>query len=108
MPRLEMVEDRVRILCELLLLPLSIIFVGMITFNNLCLKYVEVSFYNVARSLTIVFNVALSQIILGSTTSARTGLCLLVVICGFFLGAKGEVNFTKIGREMTSFIIACI
>lgn len=79
------------------ILPLSVIFVGMITFNNLCLKYVEVSFYNVARSLTIVFNVALSQIILGSTTSARTGLCLLVVICGFFLGAKGEVNFTKIG-----------
>jgi GDP-fucose transporter C1 len=29
--------------------PLSLIFVGMITFNNLCLKHVEVSFYNVAR-----------------------------------------------------------
>jgi hypothetical protein len=27
-------------------LPLSIVFVGMITFNNVCLKYVEVSFYN--------------------------------------------------------------
>jgi hypothetical protein len=27
-------------------LPLSLIFVGMITFNNVCLKYVEVSFYN--------------------------------------------------------------
>ena len=27
MPRLEMVEDRVRILCELLLLPLSIIYI---------------------------------------------------------------------------------
>merc|ERR1719222_135612 len=38
-------------------LPLSIVFVGMITFNNLCLKYVELPFYNVARSLTIVFNV---------------------------------------------------
>jgi len=78
-------------------LPLSVIFVGMITFNNLCLKFVEVSFYNVARSLTIVFNVALSQVILGSTTSGRTGLCLLVVIAGFFMGAKGEVNFTMIG-----------
>lgn len=79
------------------ILPLSIIFVGMITFNNLCLKHVEVSFYNVARSLTIVFNVALSQVILGSTTSARTGVCLLVVVAGFFMGAKGEVNFTVIG-----------
>ena len=79
------------------ILPLSVIFVGMITFNNLCLRYVEVSFYNVARSLTIVFNVALSQVILGSPTSLRTLLCLLIVICGFFMGAKGEVNFTMIG-----------
>jgi len=79
------------------ILPLSLIFVGMITFNNLCLKWVEVSFYNVARSLTIVFNVGLSRVILGSSTSLRTGVCLLIVICGFFMGAKGEVNFTMIG-----------
>jgi len=79
------------------ILPLSLIFVGMITFNNLCLKMVEVSFYNVARSLTIVFNVALSQVILGSTTTTRTGVCLLIVVSGFFMGAKGEVNFTMIG-----------
>ena len=32
-------------------------FVGMITFNNLCLKHLGVSFYNVGRSLTTVFNV---------------------------------------------------
>ncbi len=43
---------------------LSLVFVGMVTFNNLCLKHVEVSFYNVARSLTIVFNVLLSFTIL--------------------------------------------
>lgn len=30
-------------------LPLSLIFVLMIVSNQLCLKYVEVSFYNVAR-----------------------------------------------------------
>ena len=38
-------------------LPLSIVFVAMIAFNNLCLKYVGVSFYYVGRSLTTVFNV---------------------------------------------------
>lgn len=38
-------------------LPLSLVFVGMITFNNLCLQYVGVAFYNVGRSLTTVFNV---------------------------------------------------
>jgi GDP-fucose transporter C1 len=79
------------------ILPLSIIFVGMITFNNLCLKWVEVSFYNVARSLTIVFNVVLSRVILGSPTSLKTLLCLGIVIAGFFMGANGEVNFSMIG-----------
>lgn len=78
-------------------MPLSIIFVGMITFNNLCLKWVEVSFYNVARSLTIVFNVVLSRIILGSPNSLKTLLCLAIVIVGFFMGAKGEIRFSMIG-----------
>ena len=77
--------------------PLSFVFVGMITFNNLCLKWVEVSFYNVARSLTIVFNVVLSQFILGSHSSIRTIACLMIVIVGFFLGAGGEINFSMKG-----------
>ena len=38
-------------------MPLSLVFVGMITFNNLTLKYLGVAFYNVGRSLTTVFNV---------------------------------------------------
>ena len=44
-------------LMKIQVLPLSLVFVGMITFNNLCLKYVGVAFYNVGRSLTTVFNV---------------------------------------------------
>jgi GDP-fucose transporter C1 len=79
------------------LLPLSVIFVGMITFNNLCLKYVEVSFYNVARSLTIVFNVVLTYITLGEKTTFKTLSCLGLVIMGFFVGSGGEVNFSIIG-----------
>jgi GDP-fucose transporter C1 len=77
--------------------PLSVVFVGMITFNNLCLKYVEVSFYNVARSLTIVFNVFLSRLFLGIPTSFKTVLCLGVVIVGFLMGSHGELNFSLIG-----------
>ena len=77
--------------------PLSLVFVGMITFNNLCLKWVEVSFYNVARSLTIVFNVGFSWGLLGIPTSMRTIGCLFVVIFGFFLGSAGELNFSMKG-----------
>jgi hypothetical protein len=49
------------------LLKLALVFVGMVTLNNLCLQYVEVSFYNVARSLTIVFNVLFTYFILRTT-----------------------------------------
>jgi GDP-fucose transporter C1 len=74
--------------------PLSVVFVCMITFNNLCLKWVEVSFYNVARSFTIVFNVLFSSCFLGQKTSTNTIFCLLVVIVGFFIGATGELNLS--------------
>lgn len=77
--------------------PLSLVFVGMITFNNLCLKWVEVSFYNVARSLTIVFNVVFSMLMLGSNISTKTMGCLALVIAGFFLGSQGELNFSMQG-----------
>lgn len=78
-------------------MPLSVVFVAMITLNNLCLMYVEVSFYNVARSLTICFNVAFTYLLLGKVTSSKTMATLLVVVAGFYVGADSEVNFSMIG-----------
>ncbi|CDW53652.1 GDP fucose transporter 1 [Trichuris trichiura] len=40
--------------------PLTLIFVGMVTANNLCLKYISVAFYYIARSTTVIFNVVSS------------------------------------------------
>lgn len=62
-------------------LPLSVMFICMITFNNLCLKYVGVAFYTISRSLSTVFNVLFSFIILKQTTSLRTLVC-----CGIIIG----------------------
>lgn len=62
-------------------LPLSVVFIGMITFNNLCLKYVGVAFYTVGRSLSTVFNVIFSYTIIKQTTSLKALLC-----CGVILG----------------------
>lgn len=62
-------------------LPLSVVFIGMITFNNLCLKYVGVAFYNVGRSLTTVFNVLLSYLLLKQTTSFYA-----LLTCGIIIG----------------------
>lgn len=62
------------------ILPLSVVFIGMITFNNLCLKYVGVAFYNVGRSLTTVFNVLLSYLLLKQTTSFYALLTCTIII----------------------------
>ncbi|CAG9532539.1 unnamed protein product [Cercopithifilaria johnstoni] len=71
-------------------LPLSFVFVAMIATNNLCLKYVGVSFYYIGRSLTTVFNVICSYLILGQLTSLRTISCCALIIGGFFLGVDQE------------------
>ncbi|XP_073321389.1 GDP-fucose transporter 1 isoform X2 [Pagrus major] len=71
-------------------LPLSIVFICMITFNNLCLKYVGVAFYTVGRSLSTVFNVLSTYIILKQTTSYRALMCCGVILGGFWLGVDQE------------------
>lgn len=73
-------------------LPLSLIFIGMVVFNNLCLKYVEVSFYQVARSLTIMANIALTYLVLGKPTSTMALLGCAIVVFGFVLGTVGELG----------------
>lgn len=78
-------------------MPLSVIFVGMILFNQLCIKAVNVSYYNVARSLTIIFNVALSYLYLGSRISPSTALCLIIIMSGFYVGTTGEIDFSLFG-----------
>ncbi|XP_026326593.1 GDP-fucose transporter 1 isoform X2 [Hyposmocoma kahamanoa] len=71
-------------------LPLSLMFTLMIATNNLCLKYVGVSFYYIGRSLTTVFNVIFSWVLIGQLTSLRCILCCLVIIFGFYLGVDQE------------------
>ncbi|XP_028175859.1 GDP-fucose transporter 1 [Ostrinia furnacalis] len=71
-------------------LPLSVMFTLMIATNNLCLKYVGVPFYYVGRSLTTVFNVIFSYILLGQATSSKCIMCCGFIIFGFYLGVDQE------------------
>lgn len=71
-------------------LPLSVMFVAMITFNNLTLKHLSVSFYMVGRSLTTVANVLFSYLMLGQKTSYRALGCCGLIVAGFFLGIDQE------------------
>lgn len=71
-------------------LPLSLLFTGMIATNNLCLKYVDVAFYYIGRSLTTVFNVVFTYVLLGQKTSFNCIVCCAVIIAGFWLGVDQE------------------
>ncbi|KAJ3340736.1 hypothetical protein HDU93_006406 [Gonapodya sp. JEL0774] len=76
---------------------LTFVYVMMLAFNNLCLQFVEVTFYQVARSLTIVFNIVFTYIILGTTTNQETIFACAIVTAGFGLGSYGEINFSWAG-----------
>lgn len=76
-------------------MPLAILFTSMIATNNLCLKYVDVSFYYIGRSLTTVFNVILSYILLRQKSTGRCIACCAIIVFGFWLGVDQE----RLGRE---------
>ncbi|KAI8145453.1 triose-phosphate transporter family-domain-containing protein [Fennellomyces sp. T-0311] len=74
--------------------PLTFVYVMMLALNNLCLKYVEVTFYQVARSLSINFTILFTYLILGKTTSAPALVACVIVFLGFAIGSYGEINFS--------------
>merc|ERR1712038_1881633 len=63
--------------------------------NNLCLKNVGVSFYYVGRSLSTVFNVLLTYLLLGNKTSLRALSCCGMIVFGFWLGVDQELVFSS-------------
>lgn len=71
-------------------LPLAVLFTLTIATNNLCLKYVAVAFYYVGRSLTTVFNVLMSWLVLRQRTSWSCCLCCALIVAGFCLGVDQE------------------
>ncbi|KFD48674.1 hypothetical protein D918_09492 [Trichuris suis] len=70
--------------------PLTFIFVGMVTANNLCLKYISVAFYYIARSTTVIFNVVFTYLILGQKSSFRVLFCCSMITFGFIIGVNQE------------------
>jgi len=70
--------------------PLSIVFVSMMTTNNLCLAEVGVAFYTIARSLVTIFSIVFTFLILGKKTSCLALLCCTIIIAGFFMGVNQE------------------
>ncbi|ALC46209.1 Gfr [Drosophila busckii] len=85
------------------LLPLSVLYTLMIAANNLSLTYVSVAFYYIGRSLTTVFSVLLTYIILRQRTSFKSMLCCAVIVVGFWLGVDQESLTTAFSWRGTIF-----
>jgi len=72
------------------ILMLTCSYCSMLSFNNLCLKHVGVAFFQVARSMTLIFTVILTFVILKKSASYRViGACVVVAI-GFVIGVDQE------------------
>lgn len=71
-------------------LMLSMCSVSSLTFNNLMLKNIGVAFYQVARSFTIIFTIALSACVLGKGFTPRSVIACLLVVAGFFIAIDQE------------------
>jgi len=90
-----MVSDTLRLLPDRLtfdlatckgLIPMVGLNVFGLSFSNYTLKYVDASFYQVARGLVLPFTVCTSFLVLHSRPSLRILLCCGVVTMGFFIG----------------------
>ncbi|TDL14125.1 hypothetical protein BD410DRAFT_866576 [Rickenella mellea] len=68
------------------LTPLTILSVVGLSFNNFTLKYVDASFYQVARGLVLPFTVGTSYLFLSTRPSLLIFLACGLVTLGFFTG----------------------
>eukprot|EP01128_Nolandella_sp_AFSM9_P004744 TRINITY_DN2188_c0_g1_i2.p1 TRINITY_DN2188_c0_g1~~TRINITY_DN2188_c0_g1_i2.p1 ORF type:complete len:346 (-),score=85.60 TRINITY_DN2188_c0_g1_i2:133-1044(-) len=89
--------------------PLSLVYIAMIALNNICLRYVEVTFYQVARSLTLLWTLAFSYFTMDDPgiDQATVSACL-VIFSGFVVGSVGEVNFSWAGLIAGAASSACV
>lgn len=78
-------------------LPLSVAYLLMIATNNLTLQHLSVGSYQIVRSLSVLFNIALRWMLYGERTSIPVTLCCIAIVIGFALGATGDVTMTARG-----------
>ena len=77
------------------LIPTAIIFTSTSLLNNKTLQYCPLATYQVVKSLTPLFNIAVSFFFLNKTTPFYSCLCCVGIIIGFVLGLIGEQNSTE-------------
>lgn len=79
------------------LLPLSTSFVLMLISTNYCLKFVSISTYQVARSLTLVFNLIFSYLWVDAIISVHAVIAVAITTLGFAIGTMDRAILTMNG-----------
>ena len=69
----------------------SMLFTGTLIFNNLMLKYISVAFYQLARSLTLIFVILFSNMVLQEKISWKISVSCLLIVLGFYIGVDEEL-----------------
>lgn len=78
--------------------PLSAVWLIMMAASNICLRYSEITFYQVVRALTIIWSLLMQCYYFPEFVVGRWRVvACLVVIVGFCIGSYGEINFNWIG-----------
>lgn len=79
-------------------LPLTFIWLSMMAASNICLRYSEVTFYQVVRALTILWSLIFQRIQFPEfVVGWERGVACIIVMIGFTIGSYGEINFHWIG-----------
>ncbi|KAL3894550.1 MAG: hypothetical protein SGCHY_005211 [Lobulomycetales sp.] len=74
------------------LVPLVSVNVIGLTFNTLCLKHVDASFFQVARSLVLPMTLILSRVILNQKSSIGLLISCGIVCTGYFVGVDPSLT----------------
>ncbi|KAK8802141.1 hypothetical protein WA158_006535 [Blastocystis sp. Blastoise] len=77
--------------------PLSLSFVLMLLFSNLCLKSIPITYYQIVRSLSLPMIPFFLYILLHEKTPWKTLLSCIIILSGYFYGIKKENDISIYG-----------
>lgn len=89
-------------------LPLGAVFALLLVLNNACLLFVHVSFYQVARSWTIIFNIILSKTVFSTPISTFQIVCAAIVVLGYTIACDGELSIPLLFEQIVSTYKNCV
>ncbi|KAH7101204.1 hypothetical protein BKA62DRAFT_703877 [Auriculariales sp. MPI-PUGE-AT-0066] len=89
------------------LIPLVLINVTGLSFNNFTLQLVDASYYQVARGLLVPFTVATSFIFLHSRPSLKVLGACAIVTSGFLVGVLLDQSYSSFGNSNATLGVTC-